>query len=146
MCSVCVVHNKHPYTCVYVASSTAQSPHQYRAIMLPFPSTPPHLSPTHLNTPLPSHFQLQETKATNTGERSDIFKLIRLIMQRGYDPCIVFSFSKRECEALALQMVSLDLNTDAEKKLVQAIYTNALECLSEDDRCVGGKGGVWVGG
>ena len=57
-------------------------------------------------------------------------------MERGYDPCIVFSFSKRECEALALQMVSLDLNSDAEKKLVQAIYTNALECLSEDDRCV----------
>lgn len=78
---------------------------------------------------------LQEAKPTNTGEKSDIYKLIRLIMQRGYDPCIVFSFSKRECEALALQMVSLDLNNEAEKKLVQAIYTSALECLSEDDRC-----------
>jgi hypothetical protein len=33
-----------------------------------------------------------------------------------------------------LQMVTLDLTTDNEKKLIEAIYTNALQCLNDDDR------------
>lgn len=47
---------------------------------------------------------------------------------------IVFSFSKKECEALALQMAPLDLNEEAEQKLVEGIFWNAVDCLSEDDR------------
>ena len=47
---------------------------------------------------------------------------------------IVFSFSKKECEALALQMATLDLNSEDEKQLVSGVFTNALECLSEGDR------------
>jgi ATP-dependent RNA helicase DOB1 len=33
-----------------------------------------------------------------------------MIMMKNYHPVIVFSFSKRECEALALQMSKLDFN------------------------------------
>jgi superfamily II RNA helicase len=47
---------------------------------------------------------------------------------------IIFSFSKKECEALALQMVSLDLNEEEEAKMVSAIFSNAIDCLSEEDR------------
>ena len=47
---------------------------------------------------------------------------------------IIFSFSKKECEALALQMSALELNDEAETKLVDGIFGNAVECLSEDDR------------
>ena len=47
---------------------------------------------------------------------------------------IIFSFSKKECEALALQMVSLDLNDEEEAKMVAAIFSNALDCLAEEDR------------
>ncbi len=47
---------------------------------------------------------------------------------------IVFSFSKKECEALALQMAPLDLNDEAEQKLVEGIFWNAVDCLSDDDR------------
>lgn len=47
---------------------------------------------------------------------------------------IVFSFSKKECEALALQMAPLELNDEAEQKLVEGIFWNAIECLSDDDR------------
>ena len=39
---------------------------------------------------------------------------------------IVFNFSKKECEALALQMQSLDLNDDAERALVDGIFSNAV--------------------
>ncbi|GFR46723.1 hypothetical protein Agub_g8346 [Astrephomene gubernaculifera] len=67
-------------------------------------------------------------------QKSDIFKLVRMIMERNYDPVIVFSFSKRECEALAAQMAPLELNGEEEKALVANIYWSAMECLSQDDQ------------
>jgi len=67
-------------------------------------------------------------------EESDISKIVKMIMQRGYDPCIVFSFSKRECESLASQMEKMDLTSDEEKKLVEGVFTSAMDTLSEDDR------------
>ncbi|KXZ50647.1 hypothetical protein GPECTOR_15g331 [Gonium pectorale] len=67
-------------------------------------------------------------------QKSDIFKLVRMIMERNYDPVIVFSFSKRECEALAAQMAPLELNSDDEKALVANVYWSAMECLSQDDQ------------
>ena len=36
-------------------------------------------------------------------EESDILKIVRMVAARHYDPCIVFNFSKKECEALAHQ-------------------------------------------
>ncbi|KAG5383082.1 hypothetical protein IGI04_034552 [Brassica rapa subsp. trilocularis] len=41
------------------------------------------------------------------GEESDIFKLVKMIIQRQYDPVILFSFSKKECEALAMQVSNI---------------------------------------
>lgn len=38
-------------------------------------------------------------------------KVIRTIMERNLAPVIVFSFSKKECEAYALQMSKLDFNS-----------------------------------
>lgn len=37
-------------------------------------------------------------------EESDIFKMVKMIIQHQYDPVILFSFSKRECESLAMQL------------------------------------------
>lgn len=42
-----------------------------------------------------------------SGEDSDIFKMVKMIIQRQYDPVICFSFSKRECEFLAMQVCFL---------------------------------------
>ncbi len=47
---------------------------------------------------------------------------------------IVFSFSKKECEALALQMALLDLNDESERALVEGVFWNAVDSLGEDDR------------
>jgi ATP-dependent RNA helicase DOB1 len=47
---------------------------------------------------------------------------------------IIFSFSKKECEALALQMASLDLNTPEEKAIVERVFWNAVDVLKEEDR------------
>jgi len=68
------------------------------------------------------------------GSNSELFKIVRLIMDRQLDPCIVFSFSKKECETYALQMSRLDFNNDDEKDLVEQVFVNAMEALSDDDR------------
>ena len=44
--------------------------------------------------------------AGKPSEQSDIFKIVKMIIQRQYDPVILFSFSKRECEFLAMQVTS----------------------------------------
>ncbi|EIW76056.1 antiviral helicase [Coniophora puteana RWD-64-598 SS2] len=65
---------------------------------------------------------------------SDISKIIKMIMLKNYNPVIVFAFSKRECEALALTMVKFEFNTADEQELVANIFTNAIENLSPADR------------
>lgn len=72
--------------------------------------------------------------AGKSGDESDIFKIVKMIMQRQYDPVIVFSFSKRDCEILAMQMAKLDLNVEDEKKLVDTIFSSAMDSLSDDDK------------
>jgi ATP-dependent RNA helicase DOB1 len=76
-------------------------------------------------------------KKTNTGgnkENSDIYKIVRMIMVKHYNPVIVFSFSKRECEAYALQMSSMAFNDDSEKAMVTKVFNSAIEMLSDEDK------------
>ncbi|CAG7930396.1 unnamed protein product [Penicillium olsonii] len=75
----------------------------------------------------------QVNKGGNKGP-SDIFKIVRMIMMKSYNPVIVFSFSKRECEANALQMVKMAFNDDSEKEMVSKVFESALEMLSPEDR------------
>ena len=55
-------------------------------------------------------------------------------MLKNYNPVIVFAFSKRECEALALAMSKFEFNSNDEQELVASIFQNAIENLSPDDR------------
>src|SRR5690349_18847239 len=57
-----------------------------------------------------------------------------MIQAKNLYPVIVFSFSKRECEALALQMSNLGFNNDKEGKLVLQVFNNAISSLPESDR------------
>ncbi|RKP26080.1 rRNA-processing arch domain-containing protein [Syncephalis pseudoplumigaleata] len=68
------------------------------------------------------------------GGPSDIYKIVKMIMTKNYHPVIVFAFSKKECEALALKMSKLDFNSDDERDLVGQIFGNAINSLSDDDR------------
>ncbi|KAE8808007.1 Superkiller viralicidic activity 2-like protein 2 [Hordeum vulgare] len=63
--------------------------------------------------------------AGKTNEESDIFKMVKMIIQRQYDPVLLFSFSKRECEFLAMQMAKMDLNGDDEKVNIETIFWSA---------------------
>ncbi|KAL1623682.1 ATP-dependent RNA helicase mtr4 [Neofusicoccum ribis] len=78
----------------------------------------------------------KDKKLNKGGQKgpSDIYKIVKMIMMKNYNPVIVFSFSKRECENLALQMSSLSFNDDSEKQLVTKVFNSAIESLSEQDR------------
>eukprot|EP01133_Synstelium_polycarpum_P000193 gene193-231_t len=66
--------------------------------------------------------------------QSDCYKIVKMIMERNYQPVIVFSFSKKDCEFYALQMSKLDFNNDEEKKAIDSIFSNAIDSLSESDK------------
>lgn len=56
-----------------------------------------------------------------------MFKIVKMIMERNFQPVIIFSFSKKECEAYALQVAKLDFNRG------MCIPGNSLICV-----CVSG--------
>jgi ATP-dependent RNA helicase DOB1 len=66
--------------------------------------------------------------------QQEMKKLITLIIDKGLDPCIVFSFSKRECEQYSMSLRTCDFNTEDEKAQIDTIYQNAMSTLSADDQ------------
>ncbi len=86
-------------------------------------------------------------KGGGKGGPSDLFRIVKMIMDRNYDPVIVFSFSKRECETYALQLAQLDFTSDDEKKVIRKVFVNAIDSLSDDDKMlpqVRVAGCLWV--
>ncbi|KAE8270083.1 hypothetical protein A4X09_0g2242 [Tilletia walkeri] len=77
-----------------------------------------------------------QTRKGGKKEDSDIYKIIKMIMMKNYNPVIVFSFSKRECEALALQMSKLEFNMEEEKGMVEMVFKNAIGALSAEDQAL----------
>lgn len=73
-------------------------------------------------------------KSGNASGGSDIYKIVKMIMERKFQPVIIFSFSRRECEQHAMSMSKLDFNTQEEKDVVEEVFRNAILCLSEEDR------------
>nr|XP_054764281.1 exosome RNA helicase MTR4-like [Lytechinus pictus] len=76
----------------------------------------------------------QRGRRGGTKGPSNIFKIVKMVMERSFQPVIVFSFSKKECEAYGLQVSKLDFNTQEEKTLVVEVFNNAMDCLSEEDK------------
>jgi len=63
-------------------------------------------------------------------------QIIQLVKERGYLPAIVFSFSKRECEFYAKTLTKVGFNNGEEAQCVRDVFTKAMNCLSEEDRCL----------
>lgn len=74
------------------------------------------------------------SKGGNASGGSDIYKIVKMIMERKFQPVIVFSFSRREVEQHAMSMSKLDFNTQEEKDIVEQVFNNAILCLNEEDR------------
>uniref|UniRef100_A0A0A9ZG17 Superkiller viralicidic activity 2-like 2 n=1 Tax=Lygus hesperus TaxID=30085 RepID=A0A0A9ZG17_LYGHE len=69
----------------------------------------------------------------STNNDTSINQVIRTIQEKRLDPCIIFSFSKRECEQYASQ-VELNFCNSQERKLIHRIFTNAINILKQEDR------------
>ncbi|CAG9760970.1 unnamed protein product [Ceutorhynchus assimilis] len=72
--------------------------------------------------------------AVKDPSQSNIFKVVKMIMERGFAPVIVFSFSKKDCELYAMQLTKMNFNTVAEQKAVRLVFDNAMDVLSEEDK------------
>jgi ATP-dependent RNA helicase DOB1 len=55
-------------------------------------------------------------------------------MLKNFNPVIVFSFAKRDCEGHALSMSKSEFTSVDEQDLITNIFNNAMENLSPDDR------------
>ncbi|CAG0883855.1 unnamed protein product [Darwinula stevensoni] len=83
----------------------------------------------------PSDPDYRRVKRTNIVENAgSCYRIIKMIMERNLAPVIVFSFSRKECEAYAVQAAKMDLNSEREKKLVDEVFQNAMNVLTEEDR------------
>lgn len=78
-----------------------------------------------------------KNKKTNKGgvdEGGDMQKIIRMTIKKKFNPVIVFNFSKRECENMAISICNLTFNDDSEKAMVRKVFHSAIESLAEQDR------------
>jgi ATP-dependent RNA helicase DOB1 len=73
-------------------------------------------------------------KGKQNEEQADIQKIVKMIMNKSFNPVIVFSFSKRDCEMYAVHTSKYAFNDDSEKAMVRKVFTSAIESLSEEDR------------
>ncbi|RKF53849.1 ATP-dependent RNA helicase mtr4 [Golovinomyces cichoracearum] len=91
--------------------------------------------PSDINAKRKGHGNNKKTnRGTSKDDNADIYKIVRMIMMKHYNPVIVFSFSKRECEAYALKMSTMAFNDESEKAMVTKVFESAIETLSEEDK------------
>lgn len=76
-------------------------------------------------------FKKKKKKPT---EGADLFKILKMIMEKEFDPVIIFSFSKKEVEGYAMAMLKFDLTSDQEKENIEKVFESAIDCLSEEDK------------
>jgi superfamily II RNA helicase len=75
----------------------------------------------------------KKPKAGVTSE-DEVEIIVRKVKDLELDPCIVFSFSKKDCERYAKAMMKIDFCTEDERNLISEIYKRAINGLTEQDR------------
>ena len=90
-------------------------------------------SERHANGQKRKREQKQRAQAA-TQMKSDLLQLVTLMIQRKYDPIIVFAFSKREVESQAMALQELNLLEPDQAAQVQAIWDAAMAVLSAEDQ------------
>lgn len=76
----------------------------------------------------------KKTKKVKQSEAVNLNKILKMIVSKGLNPVIVFSFSKKEVEAFAMGLTEIDLNDIDERDVVEEIFERAIESLAEEDR------------
>lgn len=70
------------------------------------------------------------------GGKQEWICLARFLEREEMMPTVTFSFSKKKCEEIAEMLRSLDLNTAAERNLVQSFAIQTVARLSPNDQCL----------
>lgn len=73
-------------------------------------------------------------KQALTATGNSVATILRTIRERELMPVIVFSFSRRECEAYATSLKDIDFNDGEQKEMIQEVFYNAISLLSEEDQ------------
>lgn len=90
--------------------------------------------PADVNAKMKGKGKSKKTGKGGADEGSDIYKIVKMTIKQKFNPVIVFNFSKRECEDLAIKVSNLDFNDDSEKAMVRKVFSSAIDSLSEQDR------------
>ncbi|KAJ2965863.1 hypothetical protein NQ176_g10417 [Zarea fungicola] len=90
--------------------------------------------PNDINAKTTGRGKNKKTHKGGADDGSDMSKIIRMTIRKSFNPVIVFNFSKRECENMAISISKLSLNDDSEKAMVNKVFQSAIESLSEQDR------------
>ena len=67
------------------------------------------------------------------GSNGEWMAFVRFLVREELTPSVIFSFSKKKCEEIALSLRSLDLNTAAERAAVTSFTEHAIKRLSVSD-------------
>jgi antiviral helicase SKI2 len=70
------------------------------------------------------------------GGKQEWISLARFLEREEMMPTVTFSFSKKKCEEIADMLRSLNLNTAAERNLVQSFAIQTVARLSPNDQCL----------
>lgn len=73
--------------------------------------------------------------ANKDATQTEIFKVIKMIMERNFAPVIVFSFSRKESELYAMQMTKLDFNTGKLISITSIIISGEMFTFSCPNVC-----------
>lgn len=85
------------------------------------------------------NFERYETAITSVdnslkSNKSDVHRLLNLLTLQNYNPAIIFSFSRAECELFAIQVRDICMTSSEEQAIIADICSNALSLLSDEDR------------
>ncbi|EFO90454.1 hypothetical protein CRE_03570 [Caenorhabditis remanei] len=76
----------------------------------------------------------QKRRTNGTQGDSNVLKIIRSVATNDGLNCIVFSFSRKECESYAISLKDMDFNQAHEKGMVKSVYESAISQLSPEDQ------------
>ncbi|CAI2379541.1 unnamed protein product [Moneuplotes crassus] len=79
-------------------------------------------------------FEAKGKKIKRTTEQQELRSVLNFIVSRNYEPCIVFAFSKVDCENHSRIVSKCEYTTKEEKENIEKIFNAAVESLAEEDQ------------
>ena len=79
-------------------------------------------------------FEAKGKKIKRSTEQGELRSVINYIVSRNFEPCLVFAFSKADCENHSRIVSKCEYTTEEERSNIEKIFGAAIESLSEEDQ------------